>query len=101
MIGTHAASTLRFPINKRFASLRGKAALPDYLKTKDGKPASVIFEIWVDGIQIWRSRKLTSDDQIQEFELPVVGGSLLELRTLDGGDGNNNDHAVWLDVTLG
>ena len=101
VIGTHASSTLRFPISKRFSSLRGKAALPDYLKTKDGNPASVVFEIWVDGIQIWRSRKLTPDDQIQEFELPVVGGSLLELRTLDGGDGNNNDHAVWLDTSLG
>jgi dolichyl-phosphate-mannose-protein mannosyltransferase len=101
VIGTHATSTLRFAINKRFTSLRGKAALPDYLKTKSGKPASVVFEIWVDGVQIWASRRLTPNDQVQDFELPVVGGSLLELRTLDGGDGNNNDHAVWLDTHLG
>lgn len=101
VIGTHATSTLRFPINKRFSSLRGKAALPDYLKTKSGKPASVVFEIWLDGVQIWGSRRLTPTDQLQEFDLPVVGGSLLELRTFDGGDGNNNDHAVWLDIHLG
>lgn len=100
VIGTHASSTLRFPLNKRFTSLRGKAALPDYLRTKDGKPGSVVFEVWVDGMQIWSSRTLTSDYQIQEFDLPVVDGNLLELRTLDGGDGNNNDHAVWLDLAL-
>lgn len=101
VIGTHASSTLRFPINKRFTSLSGKAALPDYLKTKSGKPASVVFEIWLDGAQIWESRRLTPTDQEQEFDLPVIGGSLLELRTFDGGDGNNNDHAVWLDTHLG
>jgi dolichyl-phosphate-mannose-protein mannosyltransferase len=101
VIGTHATSMLRFPLNKRFTTLRGKAALPDYLKTKEGKTASVIFEVWLDGVQIWRSRRLTPNDQLQEFELPVVGGSLLELRTLDAGDSNNNDHAVWLDTQLG
>lgn len=100
-IGTHANSTLRFPLNKRFATLRGISALPDYLKIKDGKPASVIFEVWLDGVQIWRSRRLTPQDQLQDFDLPVLGGSILELRTIDAGDGNNNDHAVWLDAVLG
>jgi len=101
VIGTHANSTLRFPLNKRFTSLRGKAALPDYLRSKDGRAASVIFEIWLDGAQIWSSRRLTPQDQMQEFDLPVVGGSILELKALDAGDSNNNDHAVWLDTQLG
>jgi len=100
VIGTHAASTLRFPLNKRFTALSGKAALPDYLKTKSGKPASIVFEIWLDGVQIWSSRRLTPEDQLQDFNLPVVDGANLELRTVDGGDGNNNDHAAWLDVHL-
>jgi dolichyl-phosphate-mannose-protein mannosyltransferase len=100
VIGTHAASTLRFPIKQRFSSLRGKAALPDYLRSKEGKPASVIFEVWVDGIQVWSSRLLTPSDPAQDFEIPVVGGNSLELRTSDGGDGNNNDHAVWVDLHL-
>ncbi len=101
VIGTHANSNLRFPLNKRFTSLRGKAALPDYLTTKQGKAASVIFEIWLDGLQIWASKRLTPQEQMQEFDLSVFGGSLLELRTLDAGDSNNNDHAVWLDTELG
>lgn len=98
VIGTHANSTLRFPLSKRYLVLKGRSALPDYLKTKDGKAASVIFEIWLDGVQIWRSRPLTPHDQQQEFELSLVGGSILELRTLDAGDGNYNDHAVWIET---
>jgi dolichyl-phosphate-mannose--protein O-mannosyl transferase len=100
VIGTHAASTLRFQLNKRYKALRGKAALPDYIKDKSGKGASVIFELWLDGTQIWSSRKLTADDQDQDFDVPVVDGSLLELRTLDGGDGITNDHAVWVELHL-
>lgn len=99
-IGTHATSTLRFQLNKRYNLITGKAALPDYLKDKTGKSASVIFELWLDGTQIWGSRKLTLQDQQQNFEVPVVGGSVLELRTTDGGDGINNDHAVWIDTHL-
>jgi dolichyl-phosphate-mannose--protein O-mannosyl transferase len=100
VIGTHATSTLRFQLSKRYNKISGKAALPDYLKGKSGKEASVEFEIWLDGTQIWGSRKLTLDDQEQDFEVPVVGGGVLELRTQDGGDGINNDHAVWVDLHL-
>jgi hypothetical protein len=99
-IGTHAYSVLRFPLAKRYFHFSGKAGLPDYLKTKDGDTASVVFEVWLDNVQIWRSRRLNPNDQLQEFSLSVLDGQLLELRTLDGGNGNGNDHAVWVDLFL-
>jgi hypothetical protein len=99
-IGTHASSTIRFPINKLFSAISGKVALPDYVRDKDGTTASVIFQLWLDGIQIWGSKRITPADPIQDFSVPVANGTSLELRVTDAGDGNNNDHAVWLDVKL-
>jgi dolichyl-phosphate-mannose-protein mannosyltransferase len=99
-IGTHAYSVLRFPLSKKYLHFSGKVALPDYLKNKDGDTSSVIFEVWLDNTQIWRSRLLNPNDQLEEFSLSVVDGQLLELRALDGGNGNGNDHAVWVDLSL-
>ncbi len=100
VIGTHANSTLRFNLYKRFGSLTGKAALPDYLMNKKGASASVVFQISVDGVQVWESRRLTPKDQQQDFDLAIVGAGLLELRVLDGGDGIDNDHGVWVNLHL-
>jgi len=100
VIGTHANSSLKFSLSKRYHLLTGRAALPDYLRSKEGKPPSVVFEIWLDSVMLWRSRLLTMDDQVQDLSVPVIDGSNLELRTFDGGDGNNNDHATWVDLHL-
>jgi beta-galactosidase len=70
------------------------------VRDKDGTTASVIFQLWLDGIQIWGSKRITPADPIQDFSVSVANGTSLELRVTDAGDGNNNDHAVWLDVKL-
>jgi hypothetical protein len=101
VIGTHANSTIRFSIaNKGYTSLTGRVGLPDYVSSKSGTAASVTFQVWLDGKMLWQSNRITPQDQLQEFSLSVAGGSQLELRTLDSGDGNNNDHAVWVEPRL-
>jgi hypothetical protein len=89
-----------FPINKRFKQFSGKAGLPDYLKTKEGDRPSVRFYVLVDANPVWRSDVMTVDSPVTDFEVPVVGGSSLELRVEPAGNTINNDHAVWVDLKL-
>lgn len=96
VIGTHAKSNLRFVLGKRYQSFTGAVALPDYAREKDGATASVIFEVWADHRRVWTSKKITPDLQEEFFTIDVSNVELLELVATDAGDGNTNDHAVWL-----
>jgi hypothetical protein len=100
VIGTHAKSNLRFTLGGRYQSFSGAVALPDYVREKDGTPASVEFEIWVDHKRIWTSKKISQAMQEEGFLVDVSHANLLELVAVDAGDGNTNDHAVWLTPQL-
>jgi hypothetical protein len=96
VIGTHAKSNLRFTLGKRYQLLSGSVGLPDYVLEKEGTPASVEFEVWADHKRVWTSKRITHGVQEERFSLDVSNVELLELVSTDAGDGNTNDHAVWL-----
>lgn len=61
---------------------------------------SVVFSIWCDGHERYRSGVKRGGEPADEVRLDVNGVQLLELRVEDGGDGLSGDHADWLDATI-
>jgi len=96
VLGVHAVSHLNYKLEGRFRRLHARVALPDYLEGK----GSVIFEVSGDDKLLWRSGVLRSARSPEEVNISVEGVQVLELRVMDGGDGINYDHAVWLNPRL-
>lgn len=95
--GVHANSLLKFRPNKRYSRLSGLVGLPDYMKSRQ---ASVIFEIYGDGKQLWRSALLRAGDAAVAFDVSLEDITVLELRVDDAGDGIDYDHACWLNMDI-
>ena len=94
-LGVHATSRVVFDTNKRFNRFSAKVGLPDYLKAKTG--GSVVFKIFGDGNQLWASSKVSSGSEPVEVDIGIVGVSRIILEATDAGDGNTDDHAVWIE----
>lgn len=95
-IGTHAISEIRYDIGGRFRKFT-----TDYgVDTEAGTGASVTFEIWGDGKMLFASDKMGRFDMPKYTEVDVTGVKLLILIIRDGGDGNRDDHADWLNPIL-
>jgi Gpi18-like mannosyltransferase len=95
-IGTHAPARETYDIGGKFRTLKTDMGVD----TNGGPQGSVTFEIWGDG------KKLFDSGLIKRFELPrhadvdITGVNTLELVVTDGGNGNVDDHADWLNTTL-
>ena len=95
-LGTHANGKLVFRLPegrfKRFACLIGhdEATLT----------GTVAFEVWVDGKKAFDSGPMDRTAAAKPVEVDVSGAKVLELRTLDAGDGITCDHADWADARL-
>ncbi len=55
---------------------------------------SIQFQVLVDGVLKAESKVLAPRKKLS-FLVSIVGGTTLTLRVLNGGDGNNCDHALW------
>jgi dolichyl-phosphate-mannose--protein O-mannosyl transferase len=104
-IGVHAYSSLKFKLNRKYAHFSGSVALPDYLAEKPQGGGTVIFEIYADGEKRWQSPVVKVSEDPVAFSVPLgtsaeKNAQILELVVRDAGDGNTNDHAVWLNLTL-
>lgn len=95
-LGTHANSVISFDINRLFK----KFATDFGIDTAGGSEASVVFEIWGDGRQLFASPKMMKADLPKHIEVPVEGVKKLTLVVTDAGDGIRGDHADWLEPTL-
>jgi len=58
------------------------------------------FEVWLDGKKVFDSGPMTKVSTAKQVEVAVQGAGVLELRSLDGGDGIAGDHADWADAQL-
>ncbi len=95
-LGTHANGKLVFNLPegrfKRFRCLVGH---------DEEAPTGVIaFEVWVDGKKAFESGSMDRTAAAKSVDIDVEGAKVLELRTLDGGDGITCDHADWADARL-
>jgi alpha-galactosidase len=60
-----------------------------------GNNGSVIFQVYADGVEIYRSLRMTGGAAHQSVDLEVTGVNRLTLGANDADDGNAYDHADW------
>jgi dolichyl-phosphate-mannose--protein O-mannosyl transferase len=97
-LGVHAKSSIVFLTKRRFGMFAAKVALPDYLLEKSG--GSVIFSVIGDGQTLWKSNVLKAGEEPQSLEVDISNIQTLTLEVTDAGDGNTDDHAVWIEPAL-
>ncbi len=94
--GTHANSNLVFDIDRKFSKFT-----TDYgIDTEAGTGASVVFQIYGDGKELFSSEKMGRFDFPKHIEIPISDIKYLGLVVNDGGNGINDDHADWLNPML-
>jgi hypothetical protein len=59
-----------------------------------------VLQIWLDGKKAFDSGPMTKATPAKPVEVDLRGAKLLELRSLDGGDGISGDHADWAEAQL-
>ena len=95
-LGTHANGKLVFNLPEgRFSKFLCLVGHDEATLT-----GSVAFEVWVDGKKAFDSGPMDRTMAAKPVEVDVSGAKVLELRTLDGGDGVTSDHADWADARL-
>ncbi len=95
-LGTHANSTIVYDLAKRFSRFSTDIGVD----TEAGPQASVMFEIYGNDRLLFRSPLMKRYDYPKHAEVNVTGVSTLMLVVTDGGNGNIDDHADWLNPTL-
>lgn len=93
-IGVHAVSRLVFAPNKKLKQFTAEVGMPDYLNAKT--KGSVIFKVVGDGRDLWKSETLSAGMPTAMVSLDISKVDKLVLEVEDAGDGNTDDHAVWL-----
>jgi alpha-D-xyloside xylohydrolase len=96
-VGTHANSSLLLDIRGRVSRLEALVGVDDEPKTY---PGSVEFLVLGDGRALWKSGVIKGGQPAKPVDVDLSGVKSLELRVTDGGDGNDSDHADWLNARL-
>lgn len=89
----HTPAVHEWKLAGSWKTLRGKAGIAD------GFDGSVHFLIEGDGRELWKS-PLIQGTTVLSFNVKLDGIENLTLRTEDGGDGNRQDWALWLEPVL-
>ncbi|WP_255491791.1 MULTISPECIES: NPCBM/NEW2 domain-containing protein [unclassified Actinotalea] len=97
-VGTHAPSAVTVWAGGRCTAFRAVVGTDDGA----GTPAesSVSFQVLGDGRLLAETPVLRATSEPVELVVDVAGVDRLTLRTTDGGDGKNNDHADWGDASV-
>ncbi len=95
-IGTHAASTIVYNLNGRYARFQSDVGVDDEVGTN----STVVFQVWADGSKIFDSGIMNNASVPQSIDVSVAGVNELMLTVTDAGDGINSDHADWADARL-
>ncbi|MFJ5262495.1 NPCBM/NEW2 domain-containing protein [Streptomyces sp. NPDC088387] len=95
-LGVHATSEVGLHLGKRCTALTAAVGVD----AEVGGLGSVVFEVWADGEQVWKSPRLTGSDPAAPVDVDLTGADSLRLRVTDGGDGSGYDHADWADARL-
>jgi hypothetical protein len=96
-IGTHAVSEIDFDLFGVFDTLSLGAGLDAGSRTEKG---SVEFFVFVDGKERWRSGMMRMADAVKRCVVPIAGARTVRLLVTDAGDGNDYDHADWIEPRL-
>ena len=95
-IGTHANSRFDLDLGGKAIVINVQCGLDDEA-TRRG---SVSFEIWVDGKRSVATPVMRKGQGPAALSAQLVGAKRVALVVTDGGDGNDNDHADWLEPVI-
>jgi PKD repeat protein len=96
-LGVHAECELRYDLGGNFLRFKSDVGIDDEV---NGSPATVAFEVWADGVQLYNGAVMNSASPTQSIDVDITGKNELILIVTDGGDGINSDHADWADAIL-
>lgn len=95
-LGTHTNSQIDYDLNKKYSLF-----ITDFgIDTESSDNASVIFSVLGDGKTLYRSQIIKKWNWPIHIEIPIKGIQKLSLIVTDAEDGNNGDHADWLNPRL-
>jgi hypothetical protein len=92
-IGVHAGSEISYPLNGRCSTFTARIGVDDEIP--DSWPASVIFQVWADGVKLYSSPVMKAASATRAVQVPLTGRQQLNLVVNGAGDGPNSDHADW------
>lgn len=96
-VGTHAHSEIAIKLYGEAISFKALVGIDDEV---EGRGATVVFEVLVDGKPVWNSGLMQRHEAARVVEINLTGAQELILVTQDGGDGVDMDHADWADAQL-
>ncbi|MBB5234006.1 NPCBM/NEW2 domain-containing protein [Deinococcus budaensis] len=94
--GTHAGSSMAFDLGGRCSTFTASVGVDDEV----GDRGSVLFQVYADGVKLYDSGKMTGKSATRTLSVSVAGKRELRLVVTDAGDGNQFDHADWVQPTL-
>lgn len=96
-IGTHARSEWLIDLKGVATKFVAMAGVDD---EKKSSPASITFEVWVDGKRVMETGVLHGGDEPKPISVDLTGAKRLRLIVGDAGDGIDSDHADWAGAML-
>jgi glucose/arabinose dehydrogenase len=95
-LGVHSESRITYALGNNYSRFKAEVGIDE---SKNGSPASVIFEVKADGVTLDRS-DIMRPGMVRVIDVSVAGRQQLELLVTDAGDGGNSDHGNWADARL-
>lgn len=95
-VGTHANSKLRVNLFGKAKRFTAQVGVNDSASTQ----GSVEFIVSGDNKELWRSGVMKVGQPAKSVDVNLAGVRILTLRVTDGGDGEGNDHADWIDAQI-
>ncbi|UQN07369.1 NPCBM/NEW2 domain-containing protein [Deinococcus sp. QL22] len=98
--GVHAPSELKYNLagQDRAKCVRFKAQIG--LDDEVGRQGSAVFQVWGDTDKLFDSGLMTGASATQQVSVDLRGQSSFRMVVTDGGNGNNLDHANWINPAL-
>lgn len=94
-LGTHAYSEIVYDLSgKNYGFFTSKVAIN---ADTANNISSVSFQVYVDGVLAQQTPIMRKGD-VNEIKVNITGAKKIKLVVTDGGNGNGNDHANWLDA---
>jgi len=96
-IGTHSPSSLLIVLDGKATRFKAKVGVDDFANPER---ASVEFKLTGDGRQLWTSGLLKGGKPAIACDVDLAGIHALQLSVTDGGNGNDSDHADWIEPVI-
>jgi len=97
-LGTHAPAEAVYRICGNYPRFTANVGVDDY--TLPYNVATVQFEVWGDGLLLFKSKVMQAGDTAVPVDIDIPGVNELKLSVNDAGDGQGWDHANWAEARI-